>query len=161
GGSLAGDNESVVSSLYNVFAGTAVASSGLPNVKAACPVFSPDGKHVAFNFWGGSATISSTTADKRSLVELDFTNSTNTFSNARVVAKPNTNGLAAVPATGTYPSGRTAWPSFFTSAATPSVFDKIAYEWELYGNNYDVYAATRSQCDCSDSRSSEGVHAEL
>ena len=37
-------------------AGTAIASTGLPaGLGAATPVFSPDGTHVAFNFYGGRA----------------------------------------------------------------------------------------------------------
>ncbi len=44
------------SALYVVPRGTAIATTGLPaGLRAGTPAFSPDGKHVAFNWYGGAA----------------------------------------------------------------------------------------------------------
>jgi hypothetical protein len=81
--------------------------TGLPTgFKAAVPAFSPDGKHVSFNFWAGA--FGSMTADQVSLGILDF-DGTSTFSNPRILYTP--------------PSGQVAtWSSFFPSA-TGIVFE--------------------------------------
>jgi hypothetical protein len=54
------------SQLYALPAGTPVAGvTGIPSgFQAALPAFSPDGKHVSFNFWGG--TLTSGTSNLRS-----------------------------------------------------------------------------------------------
>jgi hypothetical protein len=81
--------------LYAMPAGTPITSAvGLPtSFQATLPVFSPDGMHVAFNFWKGSFTSdagATLTGDSKSLAELDF-DGTQTFSNPRVLYTP-TNG---------------------------------------------------------------------
>ena len=160
GSNMSGANSSILSNLYSVPAGAALTTSGMPsNLQAACPVFSPDGRHIAFNFFGGTSQLSSKSADGASLGVIDFNPTGNVFSNGKLVATPGSNvtgnkGLAAKPSSGSNISGKVAWPSFFPTN------DKIAYEYELYGNARDAFA-TRSQCDCSTAQNSEGVHAEL
>ena len=68
------------SALYSVPSGAAIASTGLPaGFSAATPVFSPDGKHVAFNDYG---------VDKVSLGSIDFEAASNTFSNKQTLDTP-------------------------------------------------------------------------
>jgi hypothetical protein len=91
---IAGDAQS---RLYAMPAATPVpALTGLPlGFRAALPSFSPDTRHLAFNFWngafdatGGSRPI---TADRASLVVLDF-DGKSAFSNPRVVFTPPASG---------------------------------------------------------------------
>ena len=88
GGMINGDSQS---QLYDMPAGTL--STGVMGVsagfQATLPAFSPDGKHVSFNFWGGTL-MNGTTAlnsDKISLGVLDF-DGAKTFSNPRVIYTP-------------------------------------------------------------------------
>jgi hypothetical protein len=76
------------SKLYSLPSGNPVAGvTGLPaNFAAGLPSFSPDGKHVSFNFYGGSLP-SGATGDQISLGVMDFDGS-RTFSNPRVVFTP-------------------------------------------------------------------------
>ncbi|HEY2511371.1 MAG TPA: hypothetical protein VGI39_10970 [Polyangiaceae bacterium] len=117
GGMINGDNNST---LYTMPAGTPVAGvTGLPgNFQAALPAFSPDGTHVAFNFWSGSlpaadagATLN---ADQMSLTVLDF-DGTKTFSNARTLYTPS--------------GGPVAYPSFFPTSTA------VVFEVETNGSN--------------------------
>jgi hypothetical protein len=87
---IAGDNQS---RLYTMPAATPVPGvTGLPaGFRAALPSFSPDARHLAFNFWSGSLGASGgnrpVTADRASLVLLDF-DGKNAFTNPRVVFTP-------------------------------------------------------------------------
>jgi hypothetical protein len=80
------------SQLYALPAGTLVNGvQGLPSgFQAALPVFSPDGKHLAFNFWGG-AFAGGPSGDQSSLALLDFDLPSLTFSNARLAHTPPAN----------------------------------------------------------------------
>ena len=84
GGMIFGDT---TSRLYSLPAGTPVANvSGLPaGLQAALPAFSPNGKHVSFNFWAGS--FGPTQSDQISLAVIDF-DGQKTFSNPRVLHTP-------------------------------------------------------------------------
>jgi hypothetical protein len=77
--------------LYSLPSGNAVAGvTGLgTNLQASLPAFSPDGKHVAFNFWSGTLSddAGALNGDGASLALLDFDGKT-TFSNPRVVYTP-------------------------------------------------------------------------
>jgi hypothetical protein len=80
------------SKLYSLPGGAPIAAAGLPaNFAAGVPSFSPDGKHVSFNFWGG--TIGTATGDQRSLGVIDF-DGTKTFSNPSVVYAPSGSSTA-------------------------------------------------------------------
>jgi hypothetical protein len=80
------------SQLYALPAGTLVSAvHGLPSgFQAALPVFSPDGKHLAFNFWGGPFA-GGPQPDQHSLALLDFDAASYTFSNPRIAHTPSGN----------------------------------------------------------------------
>jgi hypothetical protein len=124
------------SALYALPTGAAVAANNLPaGLRAGTPVFSPDGAHVAFNFWAGTG------ADAKSLAMMDFTNATKNFSNLQVLHTP----------AGT---NKAWWPSFLPTN------DAVVFEVETRWNNRD-YAATRSDCDGSGGCNDVGTRAEL
>jgi hypothetical protein len=119
-----GGESTTSSNLYTVGATPAVIpSTGLPTgLGAACPVFSPDGTHLAFNFWAGTG------ADQLSLAWLDYAKSTSTFS-----------GLTTMytPAAG---AGTVVWPSFFPTN------DGAVFELQTRYNGRD-FGGTRADCD--------------
>ncbi len=86
-------NSDTSTRLYALPAGTLVPGViGLPDgFQAALPAFSPDTKHVSFNFFAGQLTSGTTmlTGDNVSLAMLDFDGNL-TFSNPRVLYKPPT-----------------------------------------------------------------------
>ncbi len=123
------------SSLYAVPSGTPIASTGLPaGLGAACPAFSPDGNHLAFNFYRGAG------ADGKSLAWLDFTPATNTFGTLTTMYTP--------------PSGTVVWPSFLPTN------DGVVFELETLSNGRD-FGGTRSTCDATGVCSNIGTHGEL
>ena len=64
---------------------TPITVNGIPTtLKAGTPTFSPDGRHVAFDFLGG--TIGTATGNGTQLVTLDYSDANKTFSNLRVLA---------------------------------------------------------------------------
>ena len=79
---LPGVNNTAASALFSVPSGNSIAASGLPSGLQACtPVFSPDGKHVAYMAYAGTG------ADGKSLAAMDFSN--NTFGAPAVLDTPN------------------------------------------------------------------------
>ncbi len=86
------------SKLYSLPGGTPVAGvAGLPaGFAAGLPSFSPDGKHVSFNFWGGTFP-GGATGDQVSLGVIDF-DGAKTFSNPRVVYTPAGSSAGSDPA---------------------------------------------------------------
>jgi hypothetical protein len=158
-GSNTGSN-SALYSMANPAAPTAVSVTGLPSFRAGTPAFSPDGKHVAFNYNGGGslenlADNGTANADGKSIGVLDF-DGVSAFSNGRVVATPKSNGATSTDTGGGSPSNVFWFPAF-----TPDDSNLI-FHYETYPNGRDT-AGTRSQCDqrgpvlCQD----EGYHAEL
>jgi hypothetical protein len=90
---------------------TPVTVTGIPaNLRAGTPAFSPDTKHVAFDFLGG--TIGTTAGNGKQLVALDFDATTNAFSNLTVLATM-TNGFGA------------GFPSFFPTD------DAVAFHYQI------------------------------
>jgi hypothetical protein len=91
GGMINSGGASGTSGLYAVPAGTPIAGvTGLPpGFEAALPAFSPDGAHIAFNFWAGSFGGNGgwLSGDQVSLAMLDF-NGARAFSNSRVLFTP-------------------------------------------------------------------------
>ncbi len=130
------------STLYNVPSGTARASTGIPaGLRAGTPAFSPDGKHVAFNWFGG--TVGTVAGDKKTLATLDFDNASSTFSNftglvTPVAAAPGPIGVAAL------------YPSFFPTSTG------IVFELETVANGRN-FAETRAAADGGDT----GARGEL
>jgi len=89
--------------LFGIGDGGVIASTGLPsNLEVGSPVFSPDGKHVAFNFYAGSAPDGGA-ADGKSLAMMDYDPTSSTFSNFQVLYTP--------------PTGYTVFPSFLPTSA--------------------------------------------
>jgi hypothetical protein len=126
---------SLPSTLYDVPSGAARASTGIPSgLRAGTPAFSPDGKHVAFNWYAG--TVAAAAGDKKTLAMMDFDNTTTTFSGFKSVLAP----VAVAPG----PVGVAAlFPSFFPTSTA------IAFELETVANGRG-FAETRASSDGAD-----------
>jgi hypothetical protein len=134
GAPLAGSS-SQASGLFAVPGATPVATTGLSTgLRAGTPAFSPDGKHLAFNFYGGTG------GDGKSLVAYDFDVNTKVFANSLKLDTPQ--------------AGTDWWPSFMPTN------DAVVFERETLYNGRDI-AGTRSTCDSSGNCSNVGTHGEL
>jgi hypothetical protein len=112
---LPGINVAIASGLFTVPAGAVIPASGLPaGLQAGMPAFAPDGKHVAFNFYGGTGS------DGKSLAALDFAKP-GTFSNPVTLDTPG--------------GGRDMFPSFLPAG------DGVVFEREVA--NDGEFGATR------------------
>lgn len=145
---LEGATNSFTSKLFTINA-TAIASATAPTtLKAATPAFSPDAAHIAFNFYGGTATPLAnptsgvTTGDQKTLSMMDFA-PPSTFSHFRNLYSPAT-GLAV-------------WPAFL-----PPGQNGLVFEHEIVNNGRD-WGGTRSQCDQSNPAACQnaGTTAEI
>jgi len=169
GGLEGGDNGALAASaLYSIPSGAAITSTGIPSgLKAALPVFSPDGKHIAFNHYAGSiAPVSGATptvaGDKRSLGMADFAASTKTFSGfRRLVTDP---GTACSSLYGTTDPCTNVWPSFLPAN------EGVVFEREVFNNGrvagagHSDFGGTRSGCDDSSGSAAcgnDGAKADL
>ncbi len=95
---------------------TPLTVTGIPaNLKAGTPAFSPDGKHVAFDFLGG--TIGGTAGNGTQLVALDYDATTKAFSNLKPLVTM-TGGM------------RAGFPSFFPTN------DAVAFHYQLVNSNH-------------------------
>ena len=93
-----------------------IAATGIPsNLTAGTPAFSPDTKHIAFDFLGG--TIGTVNGNGTQLVALDFDATTNAFSNLKVLATM-TGGM------------RAGFPSFFPTD------DAVAFHYQIVNSNH-------------------------
>ena len=81
-----------------------MAQAGL---QATLPVFSPDGKHMSFNYWGATGG----SADKKSLASVDYDSTSKSFSSVTPLFKPTT--------------GVVSWSSFLPTN------DSVVFEDEL------------------------------
>jgi hypothetical protein len=122
------------SELFQVPSGASLPSTGLPaGLGAATPVFSPDGRQLAFNHFAGVG------ADQRSLAMLRFT-PPGTFSDFSVLYTP--------------PAGQTAvFPSYLPTNRG------VVFQVETVSNGR--FGETRSTCDSSGPCSNIGTRAEL
>jgi hypothetical protein len=96
-----------------------IAATGIPtNLQVGTPAFSPDTKHIAFDFLAGTLTggAATLTGNGSQLVALDF-DGTSTFSNPRVLATM-TGGM------------RAGFPSFFPTD------DAVAFHYQLVNSNH-------------------------
>jgi hypothetical protein len=95
---------------------TPLAATGIPSdLSAGTPSFSPDTKHVAFDFLGG--TVGTVTGNGTQLVAMDFDASTYAFSNLKVLA--------------TMTGGeRAGFPSFFPTN------DAVAFHYQIVNSNH-------------------------
>jgi hypothetical protein len=109
-GPLPGINPAPTSSLFSIPSGAAIAATHLPaTLQAGTPVFSPDGKHLAYNDY--TATTSQT-----AVASIDFDPTTKTFSNQQTLATPA--------------SGRDLFPAFLPTN------DAVVYQREISGPEY-------------------------
>lgn len=147
---------------YWVPSGDPMTTTGLPSgLRAAFPVFSPDGKHVAFTWYGGTVA-SFGTGDTNTLAIMDFSGPTGaedaggggvTFSNFTPLYNPAGADAGAI-------GLRSIYPSFLPTS------DAIVFENELRvdarttgGQNY---GETRGDCDnAAQACSATGSQSEL
>lgn len=112
---LPATNPTQPSALYAVPSGSTIPSSGLPSgLRAGTPVFSPDGKHVAFNDYAGPS------GDQKSLAAMDF--AANAFSGFVTLHTPS--------------SGKDIYPSFLPTN------DAVVFELETASDG--EFGATRN-----------------
>jgi hypothetical protein len=169
-GSAAEDNGPTAVQLYDIMSQTIHASTGLPSgLVVGSPVFSPDGKHVAFNFFSGTVGGPAATdagagdagssdggvdgggagdagaglqGDGVSLASMDYDPATSTFSNFQILFTP--------------PAGYSVWPSYLPTNGA------VVFELETQSNGRD-WGGTRATCDSNTcaSQSTKGSKAEL
>jgi hypothetical protein len=121
---------------------TPLAATGIPaNLQAGTPTFSPDGKHVAFDFLAG--TIGATTGNGKQLVALDFDSTNYAFSNLTV--------LATMPAGDA--NARAGFPSFFPTN------DAVAFHRQIVASNhrYNTWHGAKAQIWWSDLKTGTAV----
>ena len=82
-----GIGSEVPTQLYDMSSGQVVASRGLTDLvsEAAFPMFSHDGRRVAFNFFAGPGNATIGAADKKKLIGMDFDPESKRFDRARVL----------------------------------------------------------------------------
>ena len=114
------------SALYNMVTGAVLTAPGLSTfvTRAGFPMFSPNGKRVAFNFYSGPGNATTGAGDGNKLAVMDFDPTTRTFSNAKVVYKG---------AKGSRPG----WPAFWPTGKA------LLFQRELPGNTSGEFFATR------------------
>lgn len=112
--------------LYDMTTGAALLAPGLSAFvsQAGFPMFSPDGKRVAFNFHAGSGDATIGAGDGTQLVLMDFDATTQTFSGAKLMHK----GSA---------THRPGWPAFWPTN------NALVFQVEQPGNTSGEYFATR------------------
>ncbi len=108
---LPGNANSGNTNLYDLNSGAALPTTGLSSfvTKAGLPAFSPDGKHVAFDFYSGPGDATIGAGDGKKLVVMDFDKTTGAFSNPRLV----------------YSGAAPGWPSFLPTN------DSLVFEKDL------------------------------
>jgi hypothetical protein len=100
-------------------------ASGLPaQLQAGTPAFSPDGKHVSFDFIGG--TLGALTGDGSQLVAMNFDPTTYEFSSMQVLATVGGGAAGAL------------FPSFFPTS------DAVAYQYQLVLSSPEQELETRN-----------------
>ncbi len=123
------------SALFQVPSGTPIATTGLTaGLLAGTPVFSPNGRKLAFNWYGGPGS------DRRSLVSTTFT-PPGTFSDFVTLHTPPGTQVDV-------------YPSFLPTGTG------VVFQLETLGNGRG-FGETRSTCDGSGPCSDVGVHGEL
>ena len=112
--------------LYDMASGATLSTSGLTGfvTRAGFPMFSPDGKAVAFTFYAGTGTTATGSGDGNKLVVMDFNPATRAFAKPKVVYTGQT-------------GSRPGWPAFWPTGKA------LLFQRELSGNTSGEYFATR------------------
>jgi hypothetical protein len=110
--------------LYDMTNGQVVPTTGLAGIvtEAAFPMFSHDGKRVAFNFYMGPGNATTGAADQKKLIGMDFDPLTKVFSNAQVWYQ------------GSKPAG---WPAFSPTGTS------VMYQIEIKRGSENGFFRTR------------------
>jgi hypothetical protein len=91
GASIATDGDSTSRAYSNAGVLEATQPSGIPaGLQATLPVFSPDGTHLAFNFWGST----SSGGDEKSLATLAYDPATQAFSGLTTLFTPTVGAVS-------------------------------------------------------------------
>lgn len=136
---IAGGGFAPPTQLYSIGDGGIVPSTGLPpTLKVGAPVFSPDGKHVVFNFYGGAGPDGGA-GDGTSLAMMDYDAASSAFSNFQIIYTP--------------PHGTSVWPSFLPTGTG------VVFELETVSNG-SYWGETR-KCPDSTTCSNPGTQAQL
>jgi hypothetical protein len=139
------------SGLYALPSGTAITTSaqisqqlGLSSaLGGSAPSFSPDGKHIAFNFYQGGPGTDNKSADGKSLAVVDF-DGVSKLSNLRTVYTPTCAGCSAV------------W-SYFTPTS-----DALVFELEVVNNGSWGESTSMTQpSTCETETTLTGARGEL
>ena len=165
GGLEGSDSGSLGNALYSLNSGstfgTVVATTGIPSgLRAALPSFSPDGKYVAFNHYGG--TVGTNVGDKRSLGMMSFNVSTKTFSGfRRLYTEPS---AACSAAFGSSDPCTSVWPSFLPDSSAVVFEREIFNDGRVTSAGHADFGGTRSGCDDSSGSAAcgdDGTKAQL
>ncbi|MCA9670416.1 MAG: hypothetical protein KC503_32695 [Myxococcales bacterium] len=113
--------------LYDMTNGDVVQTTGLTAfvTRAGFPMFSADGKRVAFNLIGGPGDTATGAGDGTQLVVMDFDRTNNAFSNPKLLYK----GTA---------DKRPGWPAFWPTG------DALLFQREIAANPGGEFFATRN-----------------
>ncbi|HEY1815239.1 MAG TPA: hypothetical protein VGG74_22985 [Kofleriaceae bacterium] len=150
GASVATGGDSTSRAYSNAGVLMATQPSGIPaGLQATLPTFSPDGKHLSFNFWGST----SSGGDKKSLATLAYDPVTQAFSDLTTLFTPTT--------------GVVSWSSFLPTNDAVVFEDELVsganqfgYTWKTgQGQLYwvDVATQTAHSLDALDGVGSNGT----
>jgi len=123
---IPGGANTSATALYDMSTGAAVTATGLSSfvTHAGFPMFSGDGKQVAFTFYAGPGDAATGPGDNTKLVVMGFDAATRTFASPTLAYQ----GSA---------SSRPGWPAFWPTGKA------LAFAVELPGNTSGEYFATR------------------
>lgn len=144
-GAFSGDSKST---LYDGNGATISGATTFTDLKAGYPVFSHDGKAVAFTHRSGSAApvSSATNGGKAGMLSMMSFDGNKTFSTYRSIHTPG--------------SGEAAWPSFMPPGQG-GTNGGVVFEREIRATPNGGFGYTRSDCDSTAACNDQGATAEL